>query len=108
MNHAVEETAAVYAPTIIPQLNSGDVLDEKEYFRRYAAAPEKLKAERINAKVYLMNALPLFQHGDPHALLAGWLFTYSMQDPDMIASDALRTADRFRLTETLQNGIAPT
>lgn len=87
MSGVVHETTTEYERTTIPQLNSGDVLDRDEYLRRYEAAHEKLKAERINGRVYLMNALRARQHGNPHLLLGGWLFTYAMSNPDLNLSD---------------------
>ena len=34
-----------------------------------------------------MNSLRAQFHGNPHALLAGWLFTYAMKHPDLNLSD---------------------
>ena len=86
MNANVRENNSPYR-IYTPPLESGDVLDADEYWRRYCAAPEKLKAERINGKVYIMTPLRAVHHGNPHALLSGWLFNYSMHDPELIISD---------------------
>ncbi len=87
MTSTIHENTSPYR-TYTPPLESGDLLDAKEYWRRYEAAPEKVKAERINGKVYLMmTSLRAIQHGNPHALLSGWLFTFKMHDPELILSD---------------------
>lgn len=87
MSGLVRETTTDYETRTVPQLNSGDVLDHDEYLRRYEAAPEKLKAERINGRVYLMNALRAVAHGDPHSVLSLWLGTYAIHDPNLVVSD---------------------
>jgi hypothetical protein len=70
-----------------PPLESGDVLDAAEYWRRYCATPEKVKAERINRKVYIMSPLRAVHHGNPHAILCHWLGTYAIYARDLIVSD---------------------
>ncbi len=70
-----------------PPLESGDVLDADEYWRRYCAVPEKLKAERINRRVYRMNSFRTIYHANSHALLCGWLSYFAMQDPKLIVSN---------------------
>ncbi|WDQ17909.1 Uma2 family endonuclease [Rhodopirellula sp. P2] len=87
MSETAQETSSRYVHDIVPQLNSGDVLSHDEYLRRYEAAPEKLKAERINGRVYLMNALRATTHGDPHSILNFWLSTYAMHAPNLVVSD---------------------
>ncbi|QDV85133.1 hypothetical protein TBK1r_40870 [Stieleria magnilauensis] len=73
------ETNAEYSSPV-PILNSGDVLDSDEFFRRYAASPGNVAAERINGRVYLMSPLRAASHGDPHALFATWLGTRIRRD----------------------------
>ncbi|WP_372897912.1 Uma2 family endonuclease [Stieleria sp.] len=80
------ETNAEYSSPV-PILNSGDVLDSDEFFRRYAASPGNVAAERINGRVYLMSPLRAASHGDPHALFATWLGTYAAQHECLILSD---------------------
>ncbi|QDV40707.1 hypothetical protein Enr13x_05430 [Stieleria neptunia] len=82
----VRETSAEYSSSV-PILNSGDVLDSDEFFRRYAASPRNVTAERINGRVYLMSPLRAASHGDPHALFATWLGTYAAQHESLILSD---------------------
>ncbi len=87
MTSTIHENTSPYR-AYTPPLESGDVLDGDEYWRRYCHLPDKVKAERINRKVYLMmTSLRAVQHGNPHALLSGWLFTYAMQDPALVLSD---------------------
>lgn len=80
-----ENTSPYFGHT--PPLESGDVLDATEYWRRYCATPEKLKAERINRKVYIMVPLRAMYHGNPHFLLAQWIGHYAMHHPTLIGSD---------------------
>ncbi|MEM9644005.1 MAG: Uma2 family endonuclease, partial [Planctomycetota bacterium] len=86
MNERIRETHPPYGSSA-PALNSGDMLDHHEYVRRYASAPDKLKAERINGRVYLMKSLRAVTHGNPHALLSFWLSSYVMSHPDLVVSD---------------------
>lgn len=70
-----------------PPLESGDVLDGDEYWRRCSVMPEKLKAERINGRVYIMAPRCAVHHANPHALLSAWLFNYAMNFPSLVVSD---------------------
>ncbi len=70
-----------------PPLESGDVLDAHEYWRRYCAGPKKLKAERIIGKVFITSPQRAVHQGNPHLLLAQWIATYAMHDPTLIGSD---------------------
>ncbi|MGB7323738.1 MAG: hypothetical protein WBD31_02625, partial [Rubripirellula sp.] len=86
MNSTIHENTSPYR-RYTPPLQSGDVLGGSEYWRRYNASGKKVTAERINGKVYIMTPLRAIHHGNPHSLLSGWLFTYSMHDPNLILSD---------------------
>jgi hypothetical protein len=86
MTSTIRENTSPYR-AYTPPLESGDVLDAAEYWRRYCAAPEKVKAERINRKVYIMSPLRAVHHGNPHFLLAQWIGHYAMHDPTLIGSD---------------------
>lgn len=86
MASTIHEGTSPYR-TYTPPLESGDVLDAHEYWRRYCAAFGKLKAERINGKVYVMSPLRAVHHGNPHAILCHWLGSYSMHDPELVVSD---------------------
>ncbi len=65
----------------IPQLESGDHLSAREFLRRYEAMPEVKKAELINGVVYMGSPVRIDQHGEPDALIQGWLFNYSIATP---------------------------
>jgi hypothetical protein len=86
MTSTIHENTSPYR-AFTPPLESGDVLGPDEYWRRYCATPEKLKAERINRKVYIMSPLRALHHGNPHLLLAQWIATYAMHDPKLVGSD---------------------
>ena len=86
MTSTIRENTSPYR-TFTPPLESGDVLDASEYWRRYCATPEKLKAERINGKVYIMSPLRAVHHGNSHFLLAHWIATCAIHDPTLIGSD---------------------
>jgi hypothetical protein len=118
--------------TFTTPLESCDVLGFDEYWRRYGATPEKLKAERINPKVYIMSPLRAVDRGNHQALLCDWLGNYAKDDPGLVYSDngvirmdtasdpqtdlcvlcnkqqthlnadALRAANALKLTENLQ------
>lgn len=86
MKSTVYEGSSPYQ-AFTPPLESGDVLDASEYWRRYRVAPEKLKAERINGKAYIMSPVRAVHHGNPHLLLAQWIANYAMHHPDLVGSD---------------------
>jgi len=86
MSSMIRENTSPYRG-YTPPLESGDVLDASEYWRRYCATQEKVKAERINRKVYIMSPLRAVHHGNPHFLLAQWIGHYAMYHPTLIGSD---------------------
>ncbi|HBJ37928.1 MAG TPA: hypothetical protein DDZ51_24845 [Planctomycetaceae bacterium] len=86
MTSTIRENTSPYR-AYTPPLESGDVLDAAEYWRRYGATPDKVKAERINRKVYIMSPLRAVHHGNPHLLLAQWIAHYAMHDRTLIGSD---------------------
>ncbi len=71
------------APRIpaIPPLQSGDHLTRAEFERRYEAMPHVKKVELIEGVVYMPSPVRFVQHGNPHAILIGWLFTWCVQTP---------------------------
>src|SRR5213592_2136936 len=64
-----------------PPLQSGDHLSAREFLRRYEAMPEVKKAELINGIVYMGSPVRISQHGEPDALIQGWLCNYSVATP---------------------------
>jgi Uma2 family endonuclease len=70
-----------------PPLESGDRLTRSEFERRYSAMPHLKKAELIEGVVYLSSPLRVKAHGEPHADLMGWLWTYKIATPGIQLSD---------------------
>jgi Uma2 family endonuclease len=73
--------------TRIPLLESGDRLTRHEFERRYTAMPNNKKAELIEGIVYMASPLRVRSHGEPHANLIGWLWSYKIATPDLILGD---------------------
>ena len=68
-----------FTPTL---LTNGDKLNRYEFERRYQNTPEVKKAELIEGIVYIMPAALRFRsHGQPHARITGWLFSYEAITP---------------------------
>lgn len=74
----------------VPALESGDRLTRAEFERRYAATPEKFKAELIEGVVYVASPVRVF-HGTPHAALITWLGVYWTATPGVSAADNTTT-----------------
>jgi Uma2 family endonuclease len=68
-------------PLLIPPLENGDRLTSYEFERRYNAMPSGKKAELIEGVVYMAAALRFRSHGQPHANITGWLWTYQVATP---------------------------
>ena len=60
----------------LPPLENGDRLSRTEFERRYTAMPALKKAELIEGVVYVPSPVRFEQHGNPHAVLVGWLIHY--------------------------------
>ncbi|MEB3215915.1 MAG: Uma2 family endonuclease [Nostocales cyanobacterium 94392] len=71
----------------IPLLESGDRLTVNEFERRYTAMPDNIKAELIEGIVYMASPLRIRSHGEPHANLIGWLWTYKIATQGLILGD---------------------
>ncbi len=74
----------------VPALESGDRLTRAEFERRYAATPDKFKAELIEGVVYVASPVRAF-HGVPHADLVTWLGVYRTATPGVSAADNTTT-----------------
>jgi len=61
----------------MPRLENGDRLTRTEFERRYAATPEKFKAELVEGIVYVASPVRAKNHGRPHAQIMTWLGVYS-------------------------------
>ena len=82
-------------PTTIPPLRDGDRLTEPEFWRRYEASPEGIRAELIFGVVHLkrwietddfgeerlMPPIAGGRHGRPQAAVIHWIETYSIHTP---------------------------
>lgn len=77
----------IATPTTIPRLENGDRLIQTEFERRYSAMPHLKKAELINGVVYMASPLRINQHGEPHALIIGWLTVYLASHSDLQLGD---------------------
>lgn len=63
---------------LIPSLESGDRLTQKEFHRRYEAMPEHVRAELIKGVVYMSSPVRTEYHGRPHAAMMTCLGYYSV------------------------------
>lgn len=64
---------------ILP-LENGDRLTRAEFERRYETMPNLKKAELIEGVVYMGSPVRV-THGQPHAHIMGWLFSYQIATP---------------------------
>ena len=71
----------------IPPLEAGDRLSRAEFERRYASMPQGTKAELLEGVVYMPSPVRVLRHGQPHALLIGWLANYRLATPGIIIAD---------------------
>ncbi len=83
----VISSAKPIKPQSIPLLENGDRLSRAEFERRYAAMPHLKKAELIEGVVYMAAATRAQQHGNPHALVMGWLAFYHASTPGTYLAD---------------------
>ncbi|WP_459556214.1 Uma2 family endonuclease [Lacunimicrobium album] len=68
--------------TIIPALKDGEHLTKEEFLRRCEAFPRYKHAELLEGIVHLnAAAINARNHGLPHTLIAGWLWTYKFATP---------------------------
>jgi Uma2 family endonuclease len=82
------KTSSQPLPFAIPPLENGDRLNRYEFERRYNAMPRLKKAELIEGVVYMAAALRFRSHGQPHARIIGWLWTYETVTPGVALADA--------------------
>ena len=66
-----------------PPLESGDRLTREEFHCRYSEYPEIKKAELVEGVVYVGGRVRTTAHGEPHALVVGWLGLYAAEKPDL-------------------------
>lgn len=70
-----------------PPLEPHDRLSRDEFERRYAAMPHLKKAELLKGVVHMPSPVRNDRHGEPHALLVGWLVFYQIATPGVRAAD---------------------
>lgn len=75
----------------VPRLENGDRLTRTEFERRYAATPEKFKAELIEGIVYVASPVRARNHGRPHAQIMTWLGVYYTATPGVDFADNTTT-----------------
>jgi Uma2 family endonuclease len=68
-------------------LESGDRLTRAEFHARYCARPDIKKAELVEGVVYVASPVRHRQHGNPHAAMIGWLYSYAAHTPGVQFSD---------------------
>ena len=71
----------------VPPLENGDRLSRTEFERRYQAMSYLKKAELVEGVVYMASPLRIRSHGEPHADLIGWLWTYKTVTPGIVLGD---------------------
>jgi hypothetical protein len=71
----------------IPPLEPGDQLSRDEFERRYDAMPPLKKAELLEGVVHMPSPVRWNQHGQPHALVIGWLVQYCGFTPGVQVGD---------------------
>jgi Uma2 family endonuclease len=70
-----------------PPLRQGDRLTQDEFLRRYHATPDVSHAELIEGVVYMPSPVSATEHGEPHFILNGWLFSYQARTPGVAGGD---------------------
>jgi Uma2 family endonuclease len=82
------KTSSQSQPLGCPPLENGDRLNRYEFERRYSAMSHPQKAELIEGVVYMAAAALRFKsHGQPHAQIMGWLWTYEVATPGVALGD---------------------
>jgi Uma2 family endonuclease len=84
----------------VPPLVAGDHLSRAEFERRYQAMPQVKKAELVEGVVYMPSPVSV-QHGEPHAIVIGWLLTY------VAATPAIRLLDNTSLRIDARSELQP-
>jgi Uma2 family endonuclease len=72
---------------LVPPLQNGDQMTQKEFHRRYLAMPKGIKAELIDGVVYMASPVRYENHGEPHWNLACWSGFYGAHTPGVKGGD---------------------
>ncbi len=92
-------TTAVPVSGPRPALESGDHLTGEEFDRRYSCRSDIKKAELIDGVVYVASPVWIYDHGDAHGLLMGFLSEYRRCHAGVAIGDntSVRFADGSRV-----------
>lgn len=96
-----EKRGALERAGDVPPLETGDHLTRVEFERRYKAMPHIKKAELVEGVVFMPSPVFFQPHGEPHAIVIGWLFTYAAATP------GLKLADNTSLRLDFDNEVQP-
>jgi Uma2 family endonuclease len=72
-------------PEARPELRTGDRLTRAEFHRRYCLRPDIKKAELVGGAVHVPSPVRGKHHGEPEAMLAGWMLGYAARHPNLHA-----------------------
>jgi Uma2 family endonuclease len=81
-----QQTPSEDAEKMLP-LENGDRLSQPEFHDRYLAMPHVNKAQLIEGVVYMPSPVRSRSHGQPHAMIIGWLSNYWVATPGVDLND---------------------
>jgi Uma2 family endonuclease len=81
-----QQTPSEDAEKMLP-LENGDRLSQPEFHDRYLAMPHVSKAQLIEGVVYMPSPVRSRSHGQPHAMIIGWLSNYWVATPGVDLND---------------------
>jgi len=83
----ISSAARTTPAPMVPPLRNGDRLTRDEFERRYAAEPNRKKAELIEGVVYTPSPVRFEDHGKQQFNLIGWLWRYVIETPGVAGGD---------------------
>lgn len=81
-----QQTPSEDAEKMLP-LENGDRLSQPEFHDRYLAMSHVNKAQLIEGVVYMPSPVRSRSHGQPHAMIIGWLSNYWVATPGVDLND---------------------
>jgi Uma2 family endonuclease len=81
-----QQTPSEDAEKMLP-LENGDRLSQPEFHDRYLAMSHVSKAQLIEGVVYMPSPVRSRSHGQPHAMIIGWLSNYWVATPGVDLND---------------------
>jgi Uma2 family endonuclease len=81
-----QQTPSEDAEKMLP-LENGDRLSQPEFHDRYLSMPHLKKAQLIEGVVYMPSPVRSRSHGQPHAMIIGWLSNYWVATPGVDLND---------------------